>query len=223
MIRLFCFLLLLSDLAGLLPAHAQKNANVGLYAGAAYYMGDINPNRHFYRPAPAFGALYRYNINTRYAVRASATYTTLSGNDLDFPGTLHPDRPVSPARFSTSVLDAGFCIEFNFRPFTPGTPGLNYSPFIATGLAATLIARSDRNAFNTLNIPLSLGVKVNLSKRITAGAEWSFRRTFSDRIDGLENPSGVQSLIHNNDWYSFAGVFITYKFFNFAADCPAYL
>jgi hypothetical protein len=206
-----------------MPAHAQKNANVGLYAGAAYYMGDINPNRHFYRPSPAFGALYRYNINPRYSVRASATYATLSGNDLDFPGTLHPDRPVSPAQFSTSVLDAGFCLEFNFRPIPTGTPGFNYSPFIAAGLGGTLIARSDRNAYNTVNIPLSLGIKVNLSKRLTAGAEWSFRRTFSDRIDGLENPSGVQSIIHNNDWYSFTGVFITYKFFNFAADCPAYL
>ena len=30
------------------------------------------------------------------------------------------------------------------------------------------------------------------------------------------------SVIHNNDWYSFLGVFITYKFFNFAAECPAY-
>ena len=63
---------------------------------------------------------------------------------------------------------------------------------------------------------------MNVAKRVTAGAEWSFRKSFNDRIDGLENPSGVHSVIHNNDWYSFMGIFITYKFFNFAGDCPAY-
>jgi len=28
---------------------AQKNANVGVFAGTTYYLGDINPNRHVYR------------------------------------------------------------------------------------------------------------------------------------------------------------------------------
>jgi hypothetical protein len=216
------FLLLLFCIAGHFTAAAQKNANIGLYAGVAYYMGDINPNRHFYKPAPAFGALYRYNVNSRYAIRASGLFTSLSGNDLDFPEILHPDRPVSPASFTTTLIDAALVGEFDFLPFYPGTSGFSYTPFISAGLAGTLIVNTDRNAYNTLTIPFSLGVKVNLSKRITAGTEWSFRKAFSDRIDGLENPAGIHSMLHNNDWYSFAGVFITYKFFNFAADCPAY-
>lgn len=222
MTRHFRLLLLLFCIAGQLPATAQKNANVGVFAGAAYYMGDINPNRHFYSPGPAGGVFYRYNLNARFAIRTGAMLTRLSGNDLDFPEALHPDRPVSPASFSTTLVDVGLLGEFNFLPFRPGTAGFHYSPFIATGLAGTLIAKTDRNAFNTLCIPISLGVKVNLAKRITAGAEWSFRKAFSDRLDGLENPTGVHSVLHNNDWYSVAGVFITYKFFNFAADCPAY-
>jgi hypothetical protein len=37
----------------------------------------------------------------------------------------------------------------------------------------------------------------------------------------VENQLG-NTLLNNNDWYSFIGVFITYKFFKFAADCPAY-
>ena len=73
-----------------------------------------------------------------------------------------------------------------------------------------------------LSLPFGVGVKVNFPSRISAGAEWSFRKSFNDRIDGVENPSGLHSLIHNNDWYSFLGIFITFKFFNFAAECPAY-
>ena len=99
---------------------------------------------------------------------------------------------------------------------------MNYTPYITTGFSGALILSSDPASDNLLSLPVGLGVKLNVSKRITAGAEWSFRKTFNDRLDGLENPSGKYSVLHNNDWYSFLGVFITYKFFNFAAECPAY-
>jgi hypothetical protein len=201
---------------------AQRNANIGLFAGTAYYMGDINPNQHFYRPSISLGALYRYNLNTRYALRINAYYANLSGSDLDFPKILHPDRPVSPAMFNTSLLDLAFQIEYNFLPFTPNLVKWAYTPYISTGVAGALIMGSDVDAGNLISFPFGAGLKVNLSSRMSAGAEWSFRKTFSDRIDGLENPSGTGSLLHNNDWYSFLGVFITFKFFNFATECPAY-
>lgn len=201
---------------------AQRNANIGLFAGTAYYMGDINPNRHFYRPALSFGGIYRYNVNTRYAVRLSAYYANLSGSDLDFPGILHPDRPVSPATFHTSLLDAALQIEYNFLPYTPNLGKWAYTPYISTGISGTLITGTDTDAGNFMSFPFGVGMKVNLTSRMSAGAEWSFRKTFSDNIDGLENPSGTTSFMHNNDWYSFVGVFITFKFFNFATECPAY-
>jgi hypothetical protein len=168
------------------------------------------------------GAFYRYNINTRVAVRANVFYASLSGNDLDFPDLLHPDRPVSPALFNTSLLDVGFQVEYNFMPYTPNVADHAYTPYLSAGIAGAMILSTDVTATNLLSFPFGIGIKMNVSKRITAGAEWSFRKSFNDRIDGVENPSGVHSVIHNNDWYSFMGIFITYKFFNFAADCPAY-
>jgi opacity protein-like surface antigen len=202
---------------------AQRNANIGIFAGTAYYLGDINPNRHFYRPSLSLGAIYRYNLNTRYAIRGNAYYTNLSGSDLDFPETLHPDRPFSPAAFNTSLIDLALQVEYNFLPFTPNVGKWAYTPYIATGISGALILSSDVAASNFLSFPFSAGLKVNLTSRISAGAEWSFRKTFSDTLDGLENPSGTRSFIHNNDWYSSLGVFITFKFFNFEAKCPAYM
>jgi len=203
-------------------AFSQRAAQVGIFAGTAYYMGDINPNRHFYRPSLSLGFLYRYNLNTRYAVKASANYGQFSGSDLDFPKLLHPDRPMNPASFQTSLIDVGLQVEFNFLPFATGIANWAYTPYISTGISGALILSSDRAAENMLNLPFGIGVKVNLTKRMTAGAEWSFRKSFNDKLDGLENPSGIYSVIHNNDWYSFLGVIITYKFFNFAVDCPVY-
>jgi len=201
---------------------AQRKANFGLFGGTTYYMGDINPNRHLYRPSPAFGVLYRYNLNSRYALRGNAYFAYLSGNDMDFPEILHPDRPVSPASFYTSLLDVAFQVEYNFLPFTPNLGKWNYTPYLTTGLAGALILSSDVDASNLLSFPFGVGLKFNITSRISAGAEWSFRKTFTDRLDGLINPSGTTSVIHNNDWYSFLGVFITFKFFNFAGECPAY-
>jgi opacity protein-like surface antigen len=209
-------------LIGSFSVYSQRDANVGIFAGTAYYMGDINPNRHFYNPSFSMGAFYRYNINTRVAVRVNGYYASLSGSDLDFPNQLHPDRPVSPALFNTSLLDVGLQVEYNFMPYTPNVADHAYTPYISTGIAGALILSTDVTATNLLSFPFGIGIKMNVSKKITAGAEWSFRKSFNDRIDGLENPSGVHSVIHNNDWYSFIGIFITYKFFNFDADCPAY-
>lgn len=201
---------------------AQPNANFGVFAGTAYYMGDINPGRHFYRPKISYGALYRFNINTRYSLRANAYVADLSGSDLDFPERLHPDRPYNPATFSTSLLDLALQLEFNFLPYTPTIGKWAYTPYISTGIAGDLIMGSTVDAQNHLSFPFGIGLKVNLTSRLSAGAEWSFRKAFYDGVDGQENPSGKSSLIHNNDWYSFAGIFITFKFFNFVADCPAY-
>lgn len=203
-------------------ASAQRKANIGLFAGTTYYMGDINPNRHFYRPAPAFGAIYRYNLNSRYAIRGNAYFAYLSGSDMDFPEILHPDRPVSPSSFNTSLVDVAFQVEYNFLPFTPNLGKWSYTPYLTTGLAGSLVLSTDVDASNFVSFPFGAGIKINLNSRVSAGAEWSFRKTFTDHLDGLINPSGTTSVLHNNDWYSFLGVFITFKFFNFAVECPAY-
>jgi len=205
-------------------ACAQRNANFGLIGGVSYYMGDVNPSRHFYNPSYALGVIYRININPRYAVRGNAYYTTLSGSDEDFPQLLHPDhyRYLLPVSFTTSLLDMNVQGEFNFLPFTPNVGKFDWTPYISAGLGFSMALSTDVAAGHHLTLPFGIGAKLNLSKKISTGIEWSFRKTFTDLVDGLENPTEVQSLIHNNDWYSYLGVFITYKFFNYAEDCPAY-
>ena len=201
---------------------AQRNANLGVIGGISYYMGDINPGRHFYNPSYAIGAIYRINLNPRYAIRGNAYYTTLSGSDLDFPELLHPDRYFEPVTFSTSLLDLNIQGEFNFLPFTPNVGRFNYTPYVACGLGFSMALSSDAGTNHHLTLPFGIGAKFNISKKISTGAEWSFRKTFTDLIDGQKNPTDIQSLIHNNDWYSYLGIFITYKFLNFSSECPAY-
>ncbi len=205
---------------------SQRNANLGVFLGTSYYMGDINPNMHFYRPQPSFGLIYRYNIGKFYAIRANGYVAHLTGDEVDFPQQFHPDRHLHPANFNTSLLDATLQFEFNFLPFIANSKKWDYTPYVAGGVGYSIVlssvATSGEAAIPHVTFPFGIGFKVNLTNRISTGLEWSFRKTFNDRVDGVENSIGIQSPIHNNDWYSFAGIFITYKFFNFAVDCPAY-
>ena len=213
-------------------AHSQRNANLGVFAGTSYYMGDINPNRHFYRVRPSLGIIYRINLNKHYAIRASGYYAYLSGSDTDFGDRMNSDRYLEPVEFNTSLLDGTLQFEFSYLPFVPNIGNWDYTTYVAGGIGYSIIISSSartnlsagyvKNPIPHLTIPFGVGFKFNINRRVSAGFEWSFRKTFSDRIDFLQNPTGDISVIHNNDWYSFAGIFITYKFFKFAQDCPAY-
>ena len=73
-------------------------------------------------------------------------------------------------------------------------------------------------------IPFSIGFKINIHKNIGLEAEYGFRKTFYDNFDGLKDlvaPSDY-AWTHNNDWYTFTGVAVTWKFYSRLAGCPAY-
>ena len=64
-------------------------------------------------------------------------------------------------------------------------------------------------------IPFSFGFKINIYKNIGLEAEYGFRKTFYDNFDGLKDfiaPSDY-TWIHNNDWYTFTGMAVTWKIF----------
>ncbi len=195
--------------------HAQRQTDYGLLGGVAYYNGEINPTRQFYSPSPAFGGFFRMNINKRYAVRISGVYAGLKGSDNDFPDRNLTDR--SPVTFTNTVMDFCSQVEFNFMPYMTGEDRLVNSVYIAGGLGYALFLGSS----NSLIIPFSIGFKINLTDRLSTGAEWSLRKTFVDDIDDVPNVLD-HTLVNNNDWYSFIGLFISYKFVKFAADCPVY-
>ena len=66
-------ILLLVLLAGCMTGlHAQEyKYEIGGMAGGAFYMGDVNKNAFFKGLNPAFGAVFRYNPNFRWALKRS--------------------------------------------------------------------------------------------------------------------------------------------------------
>jgi hypothetical protein len=202
-----------------LSLSGQRNADFGVFAGVSTYLGDINPDKLLYSPLPAFGLLYRYNLHPRQALRTSIFYGRLRASDLDFNNDFQQARAAS---FSGSVVEWTLQFEFNFFPYSTEGKSWDYTPYIAAGGG---IAFLNTTSFTYVPvIPFSVGFKVNLHKNLGLEAEYGFRKTFYDNFDGLKDlvaPSDY-AWIHNNDWYFFTGVSVTWKLFSKLAGCPAY-
>jgi hypothetical protein len=202
-----------------ISAFSQINADYGVFGGVSSYLGDINPNRLFYAPRPAAGIFYRYNLHPRQSIRANLFFGGLTANDLDFNSTFQRTRAAS---FSGIVGELALQFEFNFLPYSTQGKKWNYTPYFAAGAGISYV-NSKSSAFIPV-IPLSIGFKINIHKNMGLEAEYGFRKTFYDNFDGLKDLSEPSShgWIHNNDWYSFAGIGFTWKFFNKLAGCPAF-
>ncbi|TAL67424.1 MAG: hypothetical protein EPN88_07510 [Bacteroidetes bacterium] len=202
-----------------LALSGQRNADYGVFAGVSSYLGDINPNRLLYSPLPAGGIFYRYNFHPRQALKVSFLYGGIRGNDLDFNNTFQRTRAAS---FSGTVGEWALQYEFNFLPYSTEGKQWDYTPYLAAG-AGIVFINSVTFTYEPV-IPFSFGFKVNVYKNIGLEAEYGFRKTFYDNFDGLKDlvaPSDV-AWIHNNDWYSFTGIAVTWKIYSKLAGCPAF-
>jgi hypothetical protein len=212
----------------LVTTQAQFHPNLGIIAGTDYYMGDINTEKLFYSPRYMFGPILRFGIDARSSIRIHAIYANLHGSDYDFNNVI-TQRNLET--FSLSLLNVAAQYEYNFFSFKTGDNFGSWTPYMFGGIGYSFIAKSNINPQisseyapnNHLTIPFGIGLKLNLSDRISTGLEWSYNKAFTDRLDGAFPPIALRGTkMYNNDWYSFLGLFITYKFFNFAGNCPAY-
>ncbi len=203
-----------------LPVIAQRNADYGFSLGFTSYLGDINQTKLIYKPRPAGQVFYRYNFNPRQALRANLLVGNISGDDLDFNNSIQQARAQS---FNTFVGELGVAYEFNFFPYsTMGGRKIDYTPYLSLGAALSAVGTDGISFFPS--IPFSLGVKVNIYKNFGLEFEYGFRKTFYDNFDGLKDMIDPNDLTwsHNNDWYSFMGIGITWKMYSKLAGCPAF-
>lgn len=197
----------------------QRNADYGITAGTTSYIGDINPGRLFYSMQPAAGIFYRYNLHPRQAFRINLLAGGLSGNDLDFMNDFQQARASS---FSGFVGEWSTLFEFNFFPYHTQGKRWKYTPYLAAGAGITFI---NTTTFTyTFVLPFSSGFKLNFYKNLGVEAEIGFRKTFYDNFDGLTDLTDPadHGWLHNNDWYTYTGLSITWKIYNKLAGCPVY-
>ncbi|MFC2079885.1 DUF6089 family protein [Bacteroidota bacterium] len=200
---------------------AQKNSDIGIFAGTSYYMGDLNPSAHYAAPSFALGPIFRYNFNVRNSIRFHGFYHKLSGSNLNYNG-YNPGN--IGTEFDAKFVDLGLDFEFNWKDYKTAFRRTKSSPYIFAGVGYGLFIGGSQGVKSHLTIPFGLGYKANVGRWLSVGAEVSARKAWSDKVDGFTNPElpGTFAPFGNRDWYYFTGVFVTYKFFKFWDDCPAY-
>jgi hypothetical protein len=205
-------------------AYAQDNLSVSLFGGTSQYLGDINKTNPVYKPSPNLGVAIKAHTNLRSTLGFVFSYNSLQGRVGDFDDFVHPTRDSVPNRFSEQVADFSVNMEFNFMPYEVyDIRHRNFTPYVFAGVGTNYYFSGQENQF-PLIIPFGLGIKYNIFERFSVGMEWSAKKTFFDGTDGVTNisESGDGSILHNNDWYHHAVIFISFNPFRQKIDCPTY-
>jgi len=129
---------------------------------------------------------------------------------------------------------------FFFNPYgNVSGSRVELQPLATEGQGTTVYPERKPYNLYAFSMPFGLGVKYSVSKLIGVGAEWGMRKTSTDYLDDVSqtyyldlagtNPANASTkelasdplLSHstgmqrgnsrNNDWYSFAGVSLTFK------------
>ena len=182
-------------------------AEFGFYGGGSYYLGDLNPAKHFVYSKPAFGAIFRYNLTRRYSLRLTASYGNVYGNDADADDAFQVQRNLS---FKSDILELAFGVELDWfeyninnmkHPITPyffyeiaffkmnPTAELNGEDYTLQNLGTegqgTTLSDKEPYKLNQISVPLGIGLKFNLRPRMAISIEYGIRKTFTDYLDDV--------------------------------------
>jgi hypothetical protein len=181
-------------------AHSQT-AEVGFFGGLSYYLGDLNPGIHFLGSRPAYGALARVNLDTRWTVKGNFYKGRVMGDDAK--GNTNDQRGL---KFESKLTDIAVTVEFSFFNYSTGSRKNTMTPYIFGGIGMELfnpmadgvnlrsIGTEGQNVgFNgrkkysrvAFTIPFGLGMKYSFNRRIALTAEWGMRKIFSDYVDDV--------------------------------------
>lgn len=185
---------------------------IGGAIGTSGYLGDVNKGNFMRNPGFAGGAVFRYIKNYRWAFKANLITAGISGDSKNMKDVFPDGASYS---FKSQLYDLGAQAEFNFFNFGIGSKYKNLkrlTPYLTLGLGTTFASYDGGSSF-TVNLPMGVGVKYKLKERLNLGLEFTMRKCFGDKIDGLSDLNGIKhSFAKNTDWYSFITVSVTYEF-----------
>jgi len=118
--------------AGVQAQLVMQGLEVGPWAGASFYLGDLNTNWRLNRPNLAGGFAARYNFNNRIAVRASLNYGQIEAYDSD---SNNPFERIRNLSFQSDIFEGTGQIEFNFLPYVHGSQEYFFTPYVFAGIS----------------------------------------------------------------------------------------
>jgi hypothetical protein len=204
---LFTIAFLSIAILGLSQTKWDKSREMGLIAGTSYYIGDINPTKHFgTRLSLAAGMMYRNNISKKIGVKGSFMYGRVEAYDMDAKDPWQVNRNLS---FRNDVLEVAVTGEINYFDYQIGDRANPISPYLFLGLAYYSMRPQAEYLGNWyelqplgtegqgttegalkyktsgISMPFGAGLKVNLFSILAFNVEWGMRRTWTDYFDDV--------------------------------------
>jgi len=178
-----------------------RQHEVGIFLGGAYYIGDLNPTKHFNLTQPAGGLFYRFTPNYRYAFRGGINFGYILGDDSQ---TNNADQLQRNLNFKSQITEFNVLAEFNFLEYRISNDKYKFSTYLFLGLDVFMFSpraqfhnqwfdlqplrtegETTKYKLTQLSIPFGVGVKMNVSKKVGIGLEWGPRKTFTDYLDDV--------------------------------------
>ncbi|MEN8185893.1 MAG: DUF6089 family protein [Bacteroidota bacterium] len=202
--------------------YSQIN-ELGVFVGGSNFIGDIGNTSYISPNSLAIGGIYKWNLNPHYSLRATYTYSKLTGDDSDSGNSYREYRGYD---FTNTIHELAAGIEYHFFKYNLSRTGYRHTPYILLEASVTkgnVTANVGNSVLSgntlTYSIPFGVGYKFPLGAAIGIGIETSFRYTFSDEMDAYpyeyEDQNGEKIQFGNsngNDWYVFTGITIVYSF-----------
>ena len=195
---------------------------IGPTAGYSYYSGDANNYDLFKQPEAVKGISVRRNFNLRTALKIDLLKADVSSDTKNssnvLPGNLN-------TKFTTSFFDVNAHLEYSFFSYSDSfkyKETRRLTPYIFAGLGATVVTSPSNMA--RLNIPVGVGLKYKIFRRINIGTELSMNLLLSDRLErnvALDSPYSINttSSLKNTDMYSYLKFYITIDIIKPACKC----
>ena len=201
-----------------LGAHAQDEyeyrMEIGVGGGLVNYLGDFNGSI-VSNMQPSASLILRRVFNPYMGLKLDFAYGKLKGSSADVK-TWYPELADNPIDFNSTLMDLSLSFEYNFWPYGTGREyrgAKRLTPFVFLGIGGTYAKTGDESVF-TANVPIGVGIKYKLGRRLNLGLEWAAHFSLSDKLDGVADPYGIESsgLFKNTDCYSMLKFTITYSF-----------
>lgn len=192
---------------------------LGAGVGMSVAYGDVNKTKPLYDAAMAMDIVFRYNHNLRWAFVADVGSYGLKGDSHDF-GNSYPGG--ASYVFDRRLWHLGLRPEFNFWNYGWGNDFREKKrlvPFVTMGVGAGF-ASGDGDTAWAITVPLGAGMKWKMARRWNVQLTCLFTKTFSDKVDGVDDPMGIESdALKNTDWVGSLTVGITYDFGTRCTTC----
>ena len=220
-------------------ASSSGEWSAGLFVGYSNYLGDmVEPTLTLDEANAAFGIFIKNQLSHRFGLRANLYYGNISGDDANFA----PKQEYRGSSFESSVVELAFRGEYDFRrkatsiregetEFTQsGSYKKKIIPYIFMGVGVAFVdpkvtyggklASKETEDINSgyskthMSIPLGVGLRIDLSRKLYLGLEWGERITFTDYRDGVS----ISGNKDNNDIYVMGGLTLGMRFVDKDSD-----